>query len=39
MKTNNVYFEQARLVVKLLAFFADQEEFALKGGTAINSTE
>lgn len=36
MDNRNRFRRQAALVVRVLPFVARQEEFALKGGTAIN---
>ncbi|WP_323835893.1 nucleotidyl transferase AbiEii/AbiGii toxin family protein [Photorhabdus africana] len=36
MDRNSIYYRQVQLLLQLLPFVAEQECFALKGGTAIN---
>ena len=36
MAYREIYEKQVALLVRVLPFVADEEEFALKGGTAIN---
>lgn len=36
MDFNNIYYQQAKLLIQLLSFIKKEECFALKGGTAIN---
>ncbi len=36
MNKNSIYFRQAELMLRMIPYVADEECFALKGGTAIN---